>query len=129
MTDFNDANEQNAGGRFIRDAASGRLTLPVCEECGSAQYPVRDFCSNCLSSRVQQRVVSGAGSIVASTTLFRSNDPQFWSRLPLQIASVRLDAGPLVFALLPKAPAGVRVLVRAGHDDAGRGVLTAEPAQ
>jgi uncharacterized OB-fold protein len=128
MTDFVEANEQNARRRFIRDAASGRLSLPVCEECGSVQYPVRDFCSNCLSSRVQQRVVSGAGTIVASNTLFRSNDPQFSSRLPLQIASVRLDAGPLVLVFLPKAPAGVRVQVRAGHDEAGRGVLTAEPA-
>jgi uncharacterized OB-fold protein len=129
MTDFVDADGQNARSAFTRDAASGRLSLPVCEECGSVQYPVRDFCSNCLSSRVPQQVVSGAGSIVASTTLFRSNDPRFSSRLPLQIASVRLDVGPLVLAFLPKAPAGVRVLVSAGHDDAGRGVLTAEPAE
>jgi uncharacterized OB-fold protein len=115
-----------ARDRFAQAAASGRLCLPVCENCGTCQYPVRDTCWRCLSCCIEDREIDGAGAVVATTVLHRSNDPQFSSSLPLRIASVRLDAGPVVLAFLPDEPSSGRVTVTAGCDAAGVPVLTAQ---
>ena len=128
MTVSPDAHKPTAHTSFVQGAGCGKLTLPVCRACGAVQYPVQDFCAACLSP-CDPREVAGAGSVIAWTTLARSADPRFTDRLPLQIASIRLDAGPLLLAFLPQVPATARVAVRASLDDAGRAILTAEPTE
>lgn len=117
----------SARERFAQPAGNGRLSLPACMDCGAVQYPVRDTCSSCLSPRLQFREVGDQGTVVATTVLYRSGDPRFTPSLPLRIASVRLDGGPVVIAHLPGEEAPQRVRVTAALDAFGRAVLTAHP--
>lgn len=120
----------NARARFAQAAGRGVLCLPTCRDCGAVQYPAQDACVRCLSDRLEDTPIDGAGTLVSWTALHRSNEARFAGRLPLRIGSVRLDAGPLVIAFLPEAPDEAaaslpRVEVGASCDVDGRPVLTA----
>jgi NAD(P)-dependent dehydrogenase (short-subunit alcohol dehydrogenase family)/uncharacterized OB-fold protein len=110
-------------------AAEGRFVLQVCRQCEAVQYPPRDACHRCLSPRLQWRAQSGAGELLATTTLHHSNDPFFRERLPWRLGMVRLEAGPTVIVHLHgevgEAPAPVHVGARL--DRAGQAVLIGFP--
>ena len=119
-------------------AAEGRFELQVCEECATVQYPPRDACSACVSPRLKWRAQSGAGELLAVTTLHHSNDLFFRERLPWRLGLVRLDAGPTLMVHLhgdvqgpssagDAAKPGERVKVGARLDRAGRAVVIAFP--
>lgn len=112
-------------------AAEGRFALQVCRDCAAVQYPPREACQACLSTRLEWRSQDGAGELLAETMLHHSNDLFFRERLPWRLGMVRLDAGPTVVAHLhgdcAAAPARVRVTARL--DRAGQAVLVALPEQ
>ena len=122
-----DACSLAAKDAFAAAARSGQLCLPTCADCGTVQYPLRDACVECLSANVQCRRVSGAGTVVSTAILYRSNDPRFASSLPLCIASVRLDAGPVLLVFLHGSCNMNRVLVKIGLDETNVPVFRAEP--
>lgn len=110
-------------------AAEGRFVLQVCKECGATQYPPREACYQCLSPALHWQDQTGAGELLAETTLAHSNDLYFRERLPWRLGMVRLDAGPSVMVHLHgevgAAPGRVRVGVRL--DRAGQAVLIGFP--
>lgn len=110
-------------------AAEGRFVLQVCKECGATQYPPREACYQCLSPALHWQDQTGAGELLAETTLAHSNDLYFRERLPWRLGMVRLDAGPSVMVHLHgevgAAPSRVRVGVRL--DRAGQAVLIGFP--
>ncbi len=110
-------------------AAEGRFVLQVCKECGATQYPPREACYQCLSPALHWQDQTGAGELLAETTLAHSNDLYFRERLPWRLGMVRLDAGPSVMVHLHgevgAAPGRVRVGVRL--DRAGQAVLIGLP--
>ena len=112
-------------------AALGRFELQVCADCSAVQYPPREACGNCTSARLQWRLQSGAGQLLALTTLHHSNDLYFRERLPWRLGLVQLDAGPTVVAHLhgDVAAPPTRVTVGARLDRAGRAVLIAFPPE
>jgi uncharacterized OB-fold protein len=109
--------------------APGELWLPVCQVCGRVDYPLRELCANCLSERLEWKAVEPLGRVLATTTLHRSNLPYFRPQLPLRLASIKLDAGPVVLAFLDAAAvaAEARVRVRTRTDEAGSASLAATP--
>jgi NAD(P)-dependent dehydrogenase (short-subunit alcohol dehydrogenase family)/uncharacterized OB-fold protein len=110
-------------------AARGRFELQVCGTCGAVQYPPREACHRCLSGKLHWREQSGAGELIADTTVHHSNDLYFREQLPWRIGMVRLDAGPTAIVHLHGgcAPAPCRVRVGARLDKSGQGVLLAFP--
>lgn len=112
-------------------AAEGRFELQVCADCQAVQYPPREACGHCTSPHLHWRAQSGAGQLLAATTLHHSNDLFFRERLPWRLGLVHLDAGPTVVTHLhgdvQAAPA--RVTVGARLDRAGRAVLIAFPPE
>ena len=110
-------------------AALGRFELQVCGACGAVQYPPREACHRCLSGPLRWREQSGAGDLIAETTVHHSNDLYFRERLPWRLGLVRLDAGPTAVVHLHGgcAPAPSRVRVGARLDKSGQGVLLAFP--
>lgn len=110
-------------------AAHGRFELQTCVDCGAVQYPPREACQRCLSPRLRWREQSGAGRLLAVTTLHHSNDLYFRERLPWRLAMVQLDAGPSVMAHLHGAVTADATRVRLGArlDRSGQAVLIAFP--
>ncbi len=112
-------------------AAEGRFELQVCAACGTVQYPPREACRRCLCTRLDWRVQSGEGELLADTVLHHSNDLFFRERLPWRLGLVRLDVGASVVVHLHgevgAAPARVRVGVRL--DRGGQAVLIGFPTQ
>lgn len=112
-------------------AAEGRFALQVCKECGAIQYPPREACHQCLSSRLQWREQPGDGTLLSYTTLHHSNDLFFRERLPWRLGLVKLDNGPSLIVHLHgevgEPPA--RVKVGARLDRAGQAVLIGFPEQ
>jgi NAD(P)-dependent dehydrogenase (short-subunit alcohol dehydrogenase family)/uncharacterized OB-fold protein len=110
-------------------AALGRFALQVCGACGAVQYPPREACHQCLSGTLRWREQSGAGELMAETTVHHSNDLYFRERAPWRLGLVRLDAGPTAVVHLHGGcgPAPCRVRVGARLDKSGQGVLLAFP--
>ena len=110
-------------------AALGRFELQQCGKCGSVQYPPREACHLCLSTRLKWKEQSGEGELLAATVLHHSNDLFFRERLPWRLGLVKLACGPTVVAHLhaevPPAPAKLRVAARL--DRAGQAVLVGLP--
>ena len=112
-------------------AAQGRFELQVCEACGAVQYPPREACHRCVSPDLRWREQSGAGALLAMTTLAHSNDLFFRERLPWRLGMVQLDCGPSVMVHLhgEVADDAARLRVGARLDRAGQAVLIGFPDQ
>ncbi len=110
-------------------AAMGRLELQVCGHCGTVQYPPREACHHCVSPDLKWQPQSGAGTLLAITTLDHSNDLYFRERLPWRLGMVQLDAGPSVMVHLhgEVGAAPCRVRVGARLDRTGQAVLIGFP--
>lgn len=109
-------------------AAQGRLALQSCAECGAVQYPARDACAMCLSSRLEWRDQPPGGMVVGISTIRISQEPYFRERAPWRVGLVRADAGVTVKAHLHTAvERGARVRLSLRLDKAGRGVMVALP--
>lgn len=112
-------------------AAEGRFALQVCRDCGAIQYPPREACHQCLSSRLVWKEQSGEGTLLALTTLHHSNDLFFRERLPWRLGIVRLDNGPSLIVHLhgEVGDAPARVKVGARLDRGGQAVLIGFPPE
>ena len=100
--------------------------LENCADCTHVQYPPRGFCERCLSPNVAESPVSGSGQVLSWTNLHISLEPTLRPHLPITIASVRLDAGPIVITYLVGQPvAGQSVRIGSIVDPLGRSVLVA----
>lgn len=108
-------------------AKAGELRLQICLRCGQAQYPPREVCGRCLSDDLEWKAMDGAAKVLGKTRLHASLEPWFQDRLPVDVALVQLDIGPIVYAFAGKgAEIGVRVTVEARIDEAGQAVLWAK---
>ena len=62
---------------LVHDTYKTRRKLPEptrCADCGAVQYPPREACCACVSPRLKWRPQTGAGQLLATTTLHHSND-------------------------------------------------------
>ncbi len=115
-------------------AARGAFDLQVCRKCKAIQYPPREACKECLSDLLDWTPQSGAGELVAHTTLRHAMENYFRERLPWRLGIVKLDRdGPheapslIVHVHGDCGAPPARVRVRAMLDRAGQAVLLALP--
>ena len=62
-------------------------------DCAAVQYPPREVCRTCLSSRLVWRPHNGEGELIADTVLHAAQELYFRERLPWRIGMVSLDGG------------------------------------
>lgn len=113
---------------LTRAAAEGRFEMQVCAECATVQYPPREVCGQCLSEHLNWKSVDDRGELIAITTLRHSNDLYFRERLPWQVGTVKMVAGPVVVAHVHEdcaANSAVRLALKL--DRSGQAVLHALP--
>jgi uncharacterized OB-fold protein len=109
-------------------AKAGEFRLQVCADCGQVQYPPREVCGECLSENLDWQAIDGKGTVLSHTRLKASVEPYFQARLPIDVVSVRLDVGPVLYAFAGDGTAetGTPVMIEARIDEAGVGVLHAK---
>lgn len=76
------------------------LALPRCEHCNRLQFPIDEFCGNCFSSDLTWQKISPNGVVIADTKIHYSLDPHFKAALPTHIGLIKMDSGPIIYALL-----------------------------
>lgn len=109
-------------------ARQGELCLQHCASCATVQYPPRELCGDCLSSALEWRATNGAATVLSHVSLNASVEPWFQARLPVNIALVKLDAGPVVYIFAKELlETGDRVNVVAEIDPSGEAVLVSRP--
>ncbi|MEL0081875.1 MAG: Zn-ribbon domain-containing OB-fold protein [Gammaproteobacteria bacterium] len=79
---------------FWQAAREHRLEIQRCDDCGEWIFYPRQVCSECLSSALSWRQVSGLGSVYSYTILHVPPHPGLADELPLIVAVVKLDEGP-----------------------------------
>lgn len=113
---------------FAMRAKGAAFDLQKCAACGAVSWPPREVCAICWSDAFEWRKASGAGVILAATTLHVSYEPFFRERLPWRVAVVRLDDGPVAYAHLHYLVVeGDAAKIEAHTDYRGRGVFLALP--
>lgn len=118
------------GLAFTEAQTKGSLVLQQCSVCQAVQYPPRDVCGGCLSDQLEWQPVENGGQLLAVTDLHHSHEPYFQDRMPWNVASVKLDCGPIAFAHISNQQANPdnRVNVFSHIDSSGQAVLIAATA-
>ena len=89
------------GAEFTAANLASSLSMQVCRDCNSVQYPPREVCAECLGDELRWQDVNTAGSLLVSVDLHHSMWEFFKRRVkdaPWPVATVRLDCGVTVFA-------------------------------
>jgi NAD(P)-dependent dehydrogenase (short-subunit alcohol dehydrogenase family)/uncharacterized OB-fold protein len=111
-------------------AAEGRFGLQACRACGHLTYPPRDACDRCLSVDLTWQECDPRGQLLAETRVHVTNVLYFRERMPMRVATVRLDAGPCVLAHVHGECAPLsRVRMALKLDRSGQAVLLALPEE
>lgn len=116
------------------------LSLQTCTECGKTNYPPREVCESCLNDELLWKPTDTNGRLLQAVELHHSLWEFFKRRLKKStwpIASVRLAAGPVVYAHLvlelfdqqgaSDIPSGSSVAVFSHADCGNQSVLIAVP--
>ncbi len=128
------------GEDFTTANLAGALSMQQCAACERYNYPPREVCESCLNDVLIWRPADSRGRLLQAVDLHHSLWEFFKRRLkhkPWSIASVRLDAGPIVFAHLAlelfdlagasDIPSGRTVAVFSHSDCGNQSVLIAVP--
>lgn len=111
---------------FASRATEHGFDLQKCAACGAVAWPPREACAGCWSDDLRWTAISPGGTALAQTILHVSVDKNFAAGAPWRVATVKLDAGPVVTAFLDRnAKEGARVRLLAREDGAGAGVFIA----
>jgi len=106
--------------------AAGRLELQRCAACAAVQYPPAEICRRCLGGDLGLAPFDARGIVIATVRVHRSYREDFEHGGPWAVASVKLDAGPVVFAHAAEVfERGAPVLLVALIDRLGDGVFGA----
>jgi uncharacterized protein len=117
---------------FWAGAARGELVALGCADCGDLQHPPRPMCPRCLSTRREERKLSGRGRVL-TWILPRHPAPIGFAEAPI-VALIDLEEGiRLVSNLVDVAPdaiaAGMPVEVVFAPTAGGRAVPVFRPAR
>ncbi|WP_280294233.1 Zn-ribbon domain-containing OB-fold protein [Nocardia abscessus] len=90
----NASNVDSDGSALCRN---GMLMLYLCVQCDKLLAPITAACSSCGSDELESVPSSGTGSVVSWRVVDRAPADRHGELVPLTIAIVELDEGPLVY--------------------------------
>lgn len=104
------------------------MKLPVCNNCGEIQYPVREICGACLADEVTEQEVEVTGILLSQVDLHHSMEPGFLKNLPWSIGTIQVNGGAVMTAhLFGSLSTGSKVDLQWITDPKGRDVIVAKP--
>jgi uncharacterized OB-fold protein len=77
-----------------------RLVLQQCRACGRFRFPPMMPCPYCGSRELDQRTLTGRGTVYSWVGVHRALDPAFADDVPYTVAAVDLDEGARVIVRL-----------------------------
>ena len=83
---------------YWEGAQAGKLRLQQCLACSNTWHPPSPACAACGAPDFEWRDATGRGRIHSFIIVREALDPSFENRLPLVIALIRLDEGPLLIS-------------------------------
>lgn len=91
---------------FWDAAATGRLVIQRCRDCGYYNHPPREACDACLSNRLAFEPVSGGGTVWSYSVMHQKSVAGFEECVPYLTALVELDEQPMLLLVtnLPGLP-------------------------
>ena len=94
-------------------AKEQRLLLQRCASCSNVWHPPAPACNGCGAVDYRWQQARGTGSVHSFIVVRESPDPWVAQRVPLVVALVRLDDGPLIITnLVDCEPDAARVSMR-----------------
>jgi uncharacterized protein len=83
---------------FFEAGLNQEFKLQHCMRCGRFIYYPRPMCTECGSTELEWKNVSGRGTLYSYTKVWRPEHPYFHSQVPIIIGMVQLEEGPTMFA-------------------------------
>ncbi|WP_342222353.1 Zn-ribbon domain-containing OB-fold protein [Nocardia abscessus] len=90
-------NASNVGRDGSAPCLNGILMICRCVQCDKLLAPITAACSSCGSDQLESVPSSGAGFVVSWRVVDRAPADRHGELVPLTIAIVELDEGPLVY--------------------------------
>ncbi|GAC1570930.1 MAG: hypothetical protein NVS3B18_03650 [Candidatus Dormibacteria bacterium] len=81
---------------FQRIAATGRMHIQHCGDCGRHAHPPRYYCSQCSSPRYEFVEISGTGFVYSYTVSHYTAEAAWRDQVPYATVVVQLDEGPRI---------------------------------
>ena len=78
---------------FFAGAREQKLMIQHCSTCGTAMWPVKTRCINCLEAELTWVQASGQGTLYSFVLMHQVYHPGFASEVPYNIAEVDLAEG------------------------------------
>ncbi len=95
---------------FWEGLLENRVRLQQCQDCGTWIFYPRNHCSNCLSTSLEWKDVSGNATLYSFTIARQPTAPHFANETPQLLAIVELDVGVrMTSTLVGIAPEDIRV--------------------
>ncbi len=85
---------------FWDGLAEGQVRIQQCDDCNHWIFYPRHLCSNCLSSELSWKDITGEGTLYTFTVAWRPTAPMFADEVPQKLAVVELDEGPRLTSTL-----------------------------
>lgn len=103
------------------DANLGEVfCLPSCRDCGLVLYPLRENCTNCLSTDLAWEPVDNNATVIESTSLHHTLEPHLKEKLPWHVALVKMDAGPVALVTGSEAfQSDTRIVLQVYYEASG----------
>ena len=85
---------------FFDAAADAVLLLQRCDMCRAYLWPLREICTECLSTDLSWAPSTGKGSVHSFVIMHRLFHPAFQEDVPYNLTVVQLDEGPRVTSII-----------------------------
>ena len=85
---------------FFDAAADAVLLLQRCDICHAYLWPLREICTECLSTDLSWAPSTGKGSVHSFVIMHRLFHPAFQEDVPYNLTVVQLDEGPRVTSII-----------------------------
>jgi len=87
--------------QYFEAAARGRFQVQRCSRCRQYVYYPRAACPHCLATEgLVWEQVSGEGVVYSFALIHRPQHPAFAGKVPIPLAAVKLQEGPLVISAI-----------------------------
>lgn len=100
---------------FWTGCNEGRMVIQQCLACSKYVFYPRACCPYCQHGELAWGEISGKGSVISNTTIWRTHHDGFNTEAPYVFAAIALAEGPCMYAQLREVPLVQSLVGRSVH--------------